>query len=403
MSAATRTKLFLDRNLLIIFGVTATAMLGTGSITPAFPQMMAYFNIDSQQAGWMITINTLPGIFLAPVWGVVADRIGRKKVLVPSLVFYALCGGAQAFTDDFTLLLALRFFQGCAGAPLAALNNTVIGELYVGRERMEAMGYNASVQSACMLGYPLLGGAVALFGWHYPFLLPLLGLPVAWFVAVKLNNPEPKRSTQPMLDYLGSALKSVANRRMAALYFINILTVAVSFGVLIVYFTLLLSYHFGANSFEIGVITAFSPVVSGLLATQVGRIRAHMSFRQMIVVGLVLSAIGVSLNMSMPSLWWLLVPAFIRGIAQGILNPSVNTLVVEFAPHESRAAVMSLNSTMFRIGQTFGPFLFGLVYAVGGLDAVFHVGGGTLILTAIVAGLAIGDVDKVLARRRAGE
>jgi MFS family permease len=349
----------------------------------------------------MITINTLPGIILAPIWGVIADRIGRKKVLVPSLVFYALCGGAQAFVDDFSLLLALRFFQGCAGAPLAALNNTVIGELYLGRERMEAMGYNASVQSACMLGYPLAGGAVALFGWHYPFLLPLLGLPVAWFVATRLNNPEPKRSAQPMLDYLGSALKSVANRRMAALYFINILTVAVSFGVLIVYFTLLLSYHFGANSLEIGIITAFSPVVSGLLATQAGRIRDHMSFRQMIVVGLVLSAIGVSLNMSMPSLWWLLLPAFIRGIGQAVLNPSVNTLVVEFAPMDSRAAVMSLNSTMFRIGQTFGPFLFGLIYAVSGLEGVFHVGGVTLLITAIVAGFAIGDVDKALASKKA--
>jgi len=403
MSAAPGKKLFFDRNLLIIFGVTATAMLGTGSITPAFPQMMAYFNIDSQQAGWLITINTLPGIILAPVWGVIADRIGRKKVLVPSLVFYAICGGAQAFSDDFAMLLTLRFFQGCAGAPLAALNNTVIGELFVGRERMEAMGYNASVQSACMLGYPLVGGAVALFGWHYPFLLPLLGLPVAWLVAARLNNPEPKRSSQPMLDYLASALKSVANRRMAALYFINILTVAVSFGVLIVYFTLLLSYHFGANSFEIGVITAFSPVVSGLLATQAGRIRAHMSFRQMIVAGLILSAIGVSLNVSMPSLWWLLVPAFIRGVAQGVLNPSVNTLVVEFAPMESRAAVMALNSTMFRIGQTFGPFLFGLIYAVSGLEGVFHVGGVTLLITAIVAGFALGDVDKALASKKFGE
>ena len=70
---------------------------------------------------------------------------------------------------------------------------------------------------------------------------------------------------------------------------------------------------------------------------------------------------------------------------------------------DSRAAVMALNSTMFRIGQTFGPFLFGLVYAVGGMDGVFHVGGGTLIVTAIVVWLALGDVDKVLEARREKE
>jgi MFS family permease len=98
----------------------------------------------------------------------------------------------------------------------------------------------------------------------------------------------------------------------------------------------------------------------------------------------------------------LLVPAFIRGVAQGILSPSVNTLVVEFAPHESRGAVMALNSTMFRIGQTFGPFVFGLIYTISGLEGVFHVGGAALIVTAIVSGVMIGDVDKVLARRRGG-
>jgi MFS family permease len=400
MSGNKKRSLFFDRNLLIIFCVTATAMLGTGSLTPAFPQIMEAFHINSQEAGWLITVNTLPGIFLAPVWGVIADRIGRKKVLVPSLVFYAITGGAMAFISDFNVLLALRFLQGCAGAPLAALNNTVIGELFVGRERMEAMGYNSSVQGTCMLGYPLLGGAVALFGWHYPFLLPLIGLPVAWLVAVKLNNPEPKRR-QPMLEYLGGAFGSVANRRMAALYLCNILTVAVSFGVLIVYFALLLHDEFNANSLEIGIVAAFSPVISTLMSTQAGRIRDRMSFRRMIVVGMFLSGIGVSLNVSAPSLWWLLVPAFIRGVAQGVLNPSVNTLVAEFAPVDSRAAVMSFNSTMFRIGQTFGPFLFGLVYAVGGMDAVFHVGGGTLMLSALIVGWALGDVDKVLAAKRA--
>jgi len=402
MSTDKRGPLYLDRNLLIIFCVTATAMLGTGSLTPAFPQIMEAFNINSQQAGWLITANTLPGIFLAPVWGVIADRIGRKKVLVPSLIFYAVSGGAMAFISDFNLLLALRFVQGCAGAPLAALNNTVIGELFVGRARMEAMGYNASVQGTCMLGYPLLGGAVALFGWHYPFLLPLIGLPVAWLVAFRLKNPEPKRR-QPMLEYLGGALGSVNNRRMAALYFCNILTVAVSFGVLIVYFALLLSYKFGASSLEIGIVAAFSPVVSTLVSTQAGRIRDRMSFRSMIVVGLALSGLGVSLNPLAPSLWWMLVPALVRGVAQGLLNPSVNTLVVEFAPMDSRAAVMALNSTMFRIGQTFGPFLFGLIYAAGGMDGVFHVGGGLLMLTAVVVGFAIGDVDKVLASKREKE
>lgn len=394
--------LYLDRNLMILFSVTATAMLGTSTITPAFPLIMKAFHINSQQAGLLITFNTLPGIFLSPVAGILADRVGRKRVLIPSLILFALSGAACVMTQSFAMLIVLRFLQGCAAAPLGALNNTVIGELFTGRKRMEAMGYNASVQSSLMLGYPILGGAVALAGWHYPFLLALLGLPAAWLVTFRLRNPEPKHAL-PMGEYLGSALRGIANRRMAALFLCNLVTVSVSFGVLIVYLTFLISSRFGGSTLEIGIIVGFSPVISTIMSTQAVRIRRHFSFRQMIVTGLILSGLGVSLNVSMPSLWFLLFPAFVRGLAQGVLNPSVNTLVAEFAPHDSRAAVMALNSTMFRIGQTIAPPIFGLIYAVGGMDVVFHAGTALLVVTALVVGVTMGDIDAMIERRHAAE
>ncbi len=394
--------LYLDRNLLILFCVTATAMLGTSTITPAFPLIMKAFHINSQQAGLLITFNTLPGIFLSPVAGILADRIGRKRVLVPSLILFAAAGSACVMTQSFTTLIVLRFLQGCAAAPLGALNNTVIGELFTGRRRMEAMGYNASVMSSLMLGYPILGGAVALAGWHWPFLLALIGLPAAWLVAFRLRNPEPKHAL-PMGEYVGSALRGIANRRMAALFLCNLMTVAVSFGVLIVYLTFLISSRFGGSPLEIGIIVGFSPVISTIMSTQAVRIRRLLTFRQMIVIGLVLSGAGISLNVGMPSLWYLLIPAFIRGLAQGVLNPSVNTLVAEFAPHDSRAAVMALNSTMFRIGQTIAPPIFGLIYAVGGMDVVFHAGTAILLITAVVVGFTMGDIDSAVERRHAAE
>ncbi len=401
-AAAAGRPLYLDRNLLILFSVTATSMLGTSTITPAFPLIMKAFHIDSQQAGLLITVNTLPGIFLSPVAGILADRVGRKRVLIPSLILFAIAGMACVTTQSFLMLMVFRFLQGCAAAPLGALNNTVIGELYTGRRRMEAMGYNASVQSSLMLGYPILGGAVALAGWHWPFLLAVVGFPAAWLVAFRLKNPEPKHAL-PMGEYIGSALRGIANRRMAALFLCNLVTVSVSFGVLIVYLTYLISVRFGGSPLEIGLIVGFSPVISTIMSTQAGRIRRMLSFRQMIVGGLILSGVGVSLNVSMPSLWFLLFPAFIRGLAQGVLNPSVNTLVAEFAPHDSRAAVMALNSTMFRIGQTIAPPIFGLIYAVGGMDVVFHAGTALLVLTALVAGIVMGDIDEAIERRHAAE
>ena len=162
-------KLFRDRNLQVIFGVTLIAVLSVSSITPAFPSIMQEFNITPGQVGLLITFFTLPGVFLAPVLGVLADRLGRKRILVPSLFLFALAGAACAFTRDFNLLLVLRIFQGIGGASLGSINTTLIGDLYSGPRRAEAMGLNASVLSIGTGSYPAIGGALAVFGWNYPF------------------------------------------------------------------------------------------------------------------------------------------------------------------------------------------------------------------------------------------
>lgn len=127
-----KKSVYLDTNLQIIFGVTLIAVLGVSSITPAFPLIVKDLNISTQSVGLLITMFTLPGIFLTPVMGALADRFGRKKILIPSMMLFGVAGGACALAHDFSLLLALRFFQGVGAASLGSLNVTIIGDLYSG-------------------------------------------------------------------------------------------------------------------------------------------------------------------------------------------------------------------------------------------------------------------------------
>ena len=88
----------------------------------------------------------MPGVFLTPVADVLSDKFGRKTVLIPSLLLFVVAGGACALASDFELLLGLRVLQG-VGAALGATNVTLIRELFVGRERTAALGYNSCVLS----------------------------------------------------------------------------------------------------------------------------------------------------------------------------------------------------------------------------------------------------------------
>lgn len=89
--------------------------------------------------------------------------------------------------------MALRFFQGIGAASLGSLNVTLIGDLFTGERRGEIMAYNASILSIGTALYPAIGGALAMAGWQFPFLLPLIAIPIALIAILWLKNPEPKR------------------------------------------------------------------------------------------------------------------------------------------------------------------------------------------------------------------
>jgi ACDE family multidrug resistance protein len=379
-----KDSLYRDRNLQIVFGVTLMSVLGVSSITPAFPTITHELGITGGQVGLLITFFTLPGVILAPVLGVLADRFGRKKILVPSLFLFAIAGTACTFIRDFNFLLGMRAIQGIGAASLGSINATIIGDLYSGGRRVEAMGLNASVLSIGTASYPAIGGALALLGWNYPFVLSIIAVPVGILVLTSLKNPEPTRP-QNLRDYLSGTWKHLKDIRVAGLFAAGMLTFVILYGACLTYFTLLMGESFNASSFIIGIIVASMSLTTAAVAWQLGKINRWLSIQNIIKLAFVVYALALILIPLMPSLWLLLIPAIIFGIAHGAIIPSIQTSVAGLAPIEYRAAFMSLNSTMLRLGQTIGPPLMGLIYAYRGFDATFFAAAGLALLAPLVA------------------
>ncbi len=372
-------KLYRDRNLQIIFGVTLMAVLAVSSIAPVFPKIINELGISKQAVGLLITAFTAPGMAMAPFLGVMADRWGRKRILVPSLFLFGITGAACALTSNFTLILVLRIFQGIGGAGLGSINVTLIGDLYSGQQRMAAMGLNASILSIGTASYPFIGGALGLLSWHYPFLLPLVAIPIGIAAMFSLRNPEPE-SHERFGDYLRGAWSYMKNIKVAGLFAGGVLVFIILYGALMTYLALLLGGEpFHASSLVIGIIISASSVSTALISTQVGRLSRRFSEATLIKAGFTAYALGMALIPLMPSLWFFLVPAAIFGIGQGINMPVIMTMVAGLAPMQYRAAFMSINATMLRLGQTVGPPLMGLIY-------IYLEFGGVFYAAAILAG-----------------
>ncbi|HEX2741171.1 MAG TPA: MFS transporter [Rubrobacter sp.] len=372
-------RVYKDHNLQVLWGVTLMAVLGTSSVTPAFPTIVRELGVSSGQVGLLITVFTLPGIVLTPVFGILSDRYGRKKILVPALLLFGLAGGACAFARSFDLLLTLRFLQGMGAAALGTLNVTVIGDIYDGRERSAALGYNSSVLSVGTASYPAIGGLLATFGWFYPFALPFVAIPIGIIVLFSLRNPEP-RNDDRLKDYFGSVWENLRDREVFGLIGASLLTFIVLFGPQISYLPILMNARFDASSFVIGAVLSGASLTTALTSTQLGRLTLRFSERSLLKSAFVLYAIALVAVAFTPSLPMLLVPAVLFGVAQGINLPNVFSLLNAHAPTENRGAFMAANGMSLRTGQTIGPLF--MAYAAGtiGLTGAYLSAAGLAIL-----------------------
>jgi MFS family permease len=373
-------------------------VMGVASIAPALPAIVRDLGISKLDVAWLITAFSLPGMLLAPFVGVFADRFGRKRILVPAIFLFAIAGTACAFTRDFNILLIFRVFQGIGAAAMGSINVTLIGDLYSGRRRVEAMGLNASVLSLGAAGYPLIGGALAAIAWYYPFYLSLIAIPIGIIVLTKLNNPEPD-SREDFKSYLVGAWGYLKNMKVAALFAAGVITFIIVFGAYLTYFAIYMDEAFNVSGFTIGVFMSVSALAAAVVASQLGRITRRVSEGMLIKVSFAIFGLSLILIPLMPSLWLLLIPVLLLGIAQGINLPSILSMAAGLAPTEYRAAFMSINSSMIRLGQTVGPPIVGLLYVYGGPTVAFAFTAGLAFMASAV-GLFAGRFYNIIFGRK---
>lgn len=368
-------------NLLIIFGITLMAVLGVVSITPALPRIHIVLGIPENMVFLVIITFTLPGLIFTPFLGVAADRFGRKPVLIPSLFLFSIAGFACAFSvpigiafglSPFQVLLILRFTQGVGAAALGSLNVTIIGDLYRRQQRTQVMGYMVSVQSAGTAVYPVLGGFLAIFGWFFPFYLPLLAIPIGLAALFKLVVPKPE-DTLSIQQYFTQVSIVLRNRQVAGLFLVSTTVFIMLYGAIITYLPFLITTSFFVNSFIAGLVLSLISVAASIVSLFVSRLARRFSMKTVLLMGFPFIALGLILVPFAPTLLVLLIPVIFYGIGTGCAMPTTQTLLVRLAPMENRAALMSLNGFVLRLGQTLGPLIMTMVLVAWALAAVYWV------------------------------
>jgi len=372
-----------DQRLYAIFGITLIAVMGVASMTPALPMIAETLQLKETQVGWLISAFTLPGVFLTPFAGVVADRMGRKFVLVPALFLFAAAGFAIFFVRDFKILLGLRVLQGAGAAPLGSLNTTLIGDFFKGKKLPQAMGYNAGVLSLATASYPIIGGLLAGFAWYYPFALPLLAVPVGLYVIFWMGEPQIENPTT-LKVYLKSVGKNIFQKDVIGIFIIGILTFTILYGNFLTYIPFILKHRFDLNAPQIGMFLSISSLATGFIAAKSGKLNNRFGSLNLIRMAFILFLI---VNLMIPfthNLYIFAIPITLFGAAMALNMPSLQTALTKLAPDNQRGAFMSINGWVIRLGQTIGPLIIGIGYTLYGYFGAYFLGAFVALIALVV-------------------
>ncbi len=367
---------------LMIVSITLTGIMANTLVTPATPDIVDDFGIGRAGVGLLLAAATAPGVVLAPVIGVLADRYGRRQILVPCLVLFGIAGGLAAFSPTFEVLIALRLLQGVGAAGLINLAVVLIGDHWEGTERARKIGLNAAALTASIAVLPPLGGLLAaLGGWRWTFAPYWIGLVTALAVMRYLRRSprgegtlgEQLRRTAPYLR-MPVVLGSMG---MAFVLFVLI------FGGFLTVLPVHLKDEFGVSAGLRGLVLAVPAVTSTLTALNLGRLRARFGAGPLLMTGSVLLAAGLLILGVAPSLPVLLLAPVVYGFGEGLMIPTLQDAVASAPAASSRGAVVATFVGVTRLGQTVGPVAAGVGLARFDSRPIFFVGAALAVLLAV--------------------
>ena len=367
-----------------ILACTLVLPLGAALLSPVLPVIRDSFALTDAHASLLITVYFAPGIILSPVIGLLADRYGRRHVIIPSLVCFGIAGSVIVLVDHFTIVLALRFVQGTASAGVFILTVTYISDVFDGLQRNAVLGINAAVLFSGAALYPFLGGILASYEWHLPFITYLLALPIAIYAFYQLDEP-PIVKPRCGPGYLRGAAEALPRAEAGALYGSVFVLEAVAFGAVLTVLPFLLRADLAAGPFVTGTVITVMTGTAAVCAARNGTLARSRSNHHLIALSFLCYGLGLIVIWTGHSIPVVMGGVAVFGVGVGLVLPSVDAAIGRLAPAEYRAGALSIRNATTFLGRSTGPILFTSVAILTDYQTLILVSGIGLLLVGTIA------------------
>ncbi len=372
-----------SRLLVLLIAGSLTTMAG-GVVAPILPEMVQQLQLDPAWAGNLVSIHCLTIALFSPPLGILADRVGRLRVLVPSLILYALFGMAGALMHTLGPLLVARALLGAASAGIAAASLGLLGSMYEGEARSQALGYATSTLTLTGIAFPLLGGWVGSTHWQYAFYLYGLGLPLAGLAVFVLREKQ-KTQAPPVAKDSSRKLRTVLGHSYTLRLLLTISLASVAMYAVVIYAPLYLKVTIGAGAALNGIVLASRAVGAAAISAFGAKWLAQtLGAAQTTAVGFGLMALTLMTIPLVHQVSWILLTAVFFGVGFGIVLPTLYSTLANVAPSELRSSVLAAGTGAGFLGQFLSPIVLGPMLSYGGLEGVFYAAAAVALVTGLL-------------------
>ena len=362
----------------IIWTTVALDLVGFGIIVPILGRYAERFGANGLQVGLMFASFSVTQMVFAPILGRISDKVGRKPVIVFSLIGTAVGSFVTGAAGALWVLFLGRILDGASGASVAVAQGAV-ADIAPPEQRARLMGMLGAAFGVGFVVGPALGGLAALGGPHVPFYLAG-SIAAINAVAAMIRLPETKPDTSHITEkhQRGTAL-SPALKRFALVGFLSML----GFAGFEATFSIWGQKQFDFTEGSASIVFVFVGVT--LVAVQgglIGPLTQRLGSRKLLRIRLSLVAVGLVL-LGFTTTWpMLFVALFLLSLGQGMSGPSGSALVAELAPVERRGEAIGYQQSTAAFGRVAGPVMAGALFDHVGISAPFLVS-GILIVFAV--------------------
>jgi DHA1 family tetracycline resistance protein-like MFS transporter len=344
--------------VLIVFLTVFIDLLGFGIVIPLLPLYAEHYRPSPLQFGLLMSSYSLMQFIFAPILGRLSDRIGRRPVLLVSLLGTVIGYLIFAFAHTLTALFVARILDGITGGNIGTAQ-AVIADSTSPEERSKGMGL---VGMAFGLGFifgPAIGGFAVHLGEAAPGLFAA-SLSFVAFLWAFFRLPETRPSGAPIRTWTFFSWGALARSfRLRGVGFLILLggVATTAFATFEVTFSQFLHGTFSLSPSSVAwffvVIGVTSAMTQGLL---IRRLVPRLGEGRLIAIGTGFLCGGFLLLLAVRSVSTLIPVVILLAFGSGLLNPALSGLISRRTPPEAQGEVLGSFQAVSSLGRIVGPF-----------------------------------------------